>query len=91
MNIMAKPICVIYYLPEAISQEKELQSIHNVNEIFRKMFPDYYTLAIPSNKAADGSAESIELKVFHEKDFTEIQYQELKQLIQDNLNEQKNG
>jgi hypothetical protein len=31
----------------------------------------------------------MEFKVFHEKDFTEIQYEELKKIIEDGINELK--
>lgn len=83
---MAKPICVIYYLPESVSPPsgKEL-SISVLNQTFRDMFPEYYILAIPSQLSKDGSCEDIRLQVFHEKDFTEIQYTELKQLIEDSI------
>lgn len=66
------------------------ESPYKVNEIFKDMLPDYYTLAIPSNQSADGSCEDVRLQVFHEKDFTEIQYQELKELITNSLNEATN-
>lgn len=82
---MAKPICVIYYLEEALSPGGNRLPIYEANEMFRAMLPDYYTLAIPSRMSLDGSCEDLRLEVFHEKDFTEIQYQELKELINNSL------
>lgn len=79
---MAKPICVIYYLPEIMFTSRP-SSMYEVNEMFRNWFPEYYTLAIPSHLSVDGSCENIRLQVFHEKDFTEIQYTELKKIIED--------
>lgn len=79
---MAKPIVIVYYLPQAVGP---MPSIHQLNEGLRERFPDYHVLAIPSNRSTDGSCEDIRLQVFHEKDFTDIQYNELKQLITDSL------
>jgi hypothetical protein len=89
---MAKPICVIYYFPTALASGSGREpDIYKVNEMFREMFPDYHVLAIPSNQSADGSCEDIRLQVFHEKDFTEIQYEELKKLITESINQTTNG
>lgn len=81
---MAKPICVIYYEPETVFRNSE-KPMYEVNELFREMLPDYHTLAVPSAMSRDGSCEVLRLQVFHEKDFTEIQYAELKQLIEDSI------
>ena len=86
---MAKPICVIYYFPESLVGRGKLPTISEMNEFFEKKFLDYYTLAIPSYQSADGSCEDLRLQVFHEKDFTEIQYAELKKLIEDSLEQMK--
>ncbi len=81
-----KPIAVVYYLPELLSRPGgNMVSVYEVNEIFRDMLPDYYTLAVPSHLSADGSCEDIRLEVFYEKDFTPIQYEELKKLVLDSL------
>ena len=80
---MSKPIVVIYYLPDLLTESGDkLMSIAKVNEIFKDMFPEYYTLAIPSHLSADGSCEDIRLQVFYEKDFDDISYNELKTIIQ---------
>ena len=84
--MIPKPIVVIYYLPDLLIRSGGNHTpIHEVNEVFANIFPDYHVLAVPSYMSADGSAEAIELKVFYEKDFTHIQYEELKKMIMDSL------
>lgn len=81
-----KPIVVIYYYQELlVTNGGKKMGITEVNEIFKEMFPEYYTLAIPSNLSTDGSCEDIRLQVFYEKDFTPIQYEELKKMVQESL------
>lgn len=76
---MAKPICVIYYNPE---MNGSMRINHNqISESMQQKMPDYYVFCVPSYQSVDGSAEQVEFKVFHEKDFTEIQYEELKKII----------
>jgi len=79
-----KPICVIYYLPEIMSPPSgKMYSVYEVNEMFRNIFTDYFTFAIPSHLSADGSCEDVRLEVFHPKDFTPIQFKELEKLIKE--------
>lgn len=77
---MIKPICVIYYLPE-LFKNTHGPLVRDMNEAMRKIFPDYNVLAIPSKMSADGSCEDVRLQVFHPKDFTEIQFQELSDMV----------
>lgn len=87
---MAKPICVIYYLPEAFGGE-HLAANYRVNEVLQEKLSDYHVLAIPSRQSTDGSCEDLRLQVFHEKDFTEIQYEELKKIITESINQTTNA
>jgi hypothetical protein len=80
---MAKPICVIYYNPE-INGSPINNAQFNIN--MGNIMTDYHVFCIPSYMSIDGNCELIEFKVFHEKDFTEIQYEELKKIIIENLN-----
>ncbi len=73
-----KPILVLYYLPESMSPNT---TVRGVNDMMDARFPDYHTLAVPSRMSLDGSCEDIRLEVFHPKDFTEIQFQELKDMV----------
>jgi hypothetical protein len=85
-----KPIVVVYYLPEAISPPSgRIIPVYEVNTEVRNLFPDYLTLAVPSRMSLDGSCEDIRLEVFHPKDFTEIQYEELKTLLEAKLEQLK--
>lgn len=95
---MAKPIAVIYF-PE------NFQSAGNSNWIYEymrylngelpidgeinfgdngKYWTDYYWFCFPKRDILEP-----QLEVFHEKDFTEIQYEELKALIADSINSVK--
>lgn len=76
-----KPICVIYYLPELFGAGGYDNGIVEINQMMEQKMPDYHVFAIPSTLSADGSCDDVRFKVFHPKDFTTIQYQELKDLI----------
>lgn len=75
---MAKPICftTIPDLDEHshVEIQKDLES----------RLPDYHVLVARGPKTFDGTGE-IKMQVFHEKDFTEIQYEELKKIITDSI------
>lgn len=94
---MAKPICIIYF-PENYSSVIP----SNNNWIYEYMgflngeggknskweksdyFTDYYWFCFYKY-----DINAPEFQVFHEKDFTDIQYQELKEMITRNLETQK--
>jgi len=44
-------------------------------------------VCVPSYKSVEGEAEMIELKVFYEKDFQEVNFEELKQIVTDAIKE----
>lgn len=82
-----KPICVVY-IPDNISDAgiKSGWSLCNeLMEAWNNSKPDYHWFCL-----IDYNAERIEFKVFHEKDFTPIQYEELKKLIEDSLPQKQN-
>lgn len=77
---MSKPICVVY-LPSNMNtggREIDWSDCRAAQENFEKTKPDYHWFVL-----IDEDATRVELKVFYEKDFTEIQYQELKNLIEE--------
>jgi hypothetical protein len=92
----AKPICVIY-IPESFSigmrncssAANELMTALNgwgdeIDKSLRdKKLDEYIWFSF-----VKPDISTPEFKVFYEKDFTEIQYQELKQLIEDSLKQQ---
>ena len=78
---MAKPIAVVY-VPKDLGSGKRTSWVdcQMIIEYFKNTMPDYYWLAFP-----DYTLETIKLEVFHEKDFTEIQYSELLELVSQKL------
>ncbi len=75
----------MYYFPEMNNGVKI--SIKEITEVFVEQLPDYHVFCFPSWRSSDEMEGAIEFKVFHEKDFTEIQYEELKKIIEDSLKE----
>ncbi len=78
---MAKPICLIKVQKD--NQPEDI--ITRLNEILRDRMPDYYVFVIPQEDYTEHH-DALEFQVFYEKDFTEIQYAELKQLVESYLN-----
>lgn len=78
---MAKPIALLY-LPMDLGSGRrtEWSDCNSLMITFEKSYPDYYWIMSPKE-----SITEIELQVFHEKNFTEIQYEELKQLIEKSI------
>lgn len=75
----AKPICIIRYNHKRLVLAKDVNQttqMVDVNNLFEDRFPDYLTFAYPED-----IDELFTFQVFYEKDFTEIQYEELKQMI----------
>jgi hypothetical protein len=60
-----------------------------LTHIFSEKMPDYHVFVLP-NDDHEEPHDVLEFQVFYEKDFTDIQYQELKTLIEHSLpNKQK--
>lgn len=81
MSTEVKPICVVY-VPETISSSRSdaWESCRVLMNQMDKDKPDYHWLVF-----VDPAAERVELKVFHPKDFTDIQYEELKLIMTDTI------
>jgi hypothetical protein len=87
---MSKPICVIYFpfnYRDGISNEswiydyaRFLNGISDSKFQQNDYFKDYYWFCFYKYEI-----EEPEFKVFYEKDFNEIKYEELKKLIIENL------
>jgi hypothetical protein len=88
---MAKPICVIKIDSNTdLGNGKNISSEYgSVSKAMSDALPDYHVIVVPTQYEYD--PEPIKLQVFHEKDFTEIEYQELKQLITDSLKQNTHG
>lgn len=78
-----KPICVTY-IPTGLSLANgrvlSWDNCHEIGEGFEKKMPDYYHLVLLNSEI-----ENVDIKVFYEKDFTPIQYEELKELIKKSI------
>ena len=81
---MAKPICVVRLSNEISSGNKPYEDIiDDTREELEKRMVDYHVFVIPSFDMED----IVNFEVFYEKDFTPIQYEELRKLITDSLKE----
>jgi hypothetical protein len=74
---MSKPICTI-----SIPHQHPLTWEHcrSLQDDLDKTRPDYHWFPL-----LDSTIDRIEFKVFYEKDFTEIQYEELKAFIEEKI------
>lgn len=82
----AKPICWIKFNAErSFDVGGRTANLSELFDIFGNMMPDYHVLC----SFADSLNGIFEVECFHEKDFTEIQYQELKSMIEEAINNQK--
>lgn len=88
---MAKPICVIYIdanLATMWGSKDAFEVGRYLNEIYSKEMPDYHVFVMPDfNK--EEPIPVFDCKVFYEKDFTEVQYQELKEIIEAGIKKQQ--
>lgn len=75
---MAKPIAIVY-----IDQQFDSPNLRQAQDALQDRMPDYHVFVIPN----PNQEKALEMQVFHEKDFTEIQYEELKSMIEKHLNE----
>lgn len=79
---MAKPICVVKVVDSATA----FVPIFELQKILDDKLTDYHVLVVPFTYLSEDTCyEPMRVQVFHEKDFTDIQYHELKQLIEDNI------
>jgi hypothetical protein len=83
-----KPICVIKVDMETDFGNGQKANLNILRELFAKMLNDYHVFVIPAIHNYEIGTELFTFQVFYEKDFTEIQYEELKQLITDSIKQQ---
>jgi hypothetical protein len=81
---MAKPICVIKV--DTVEVNKPL---YEIQDEVQATLSDYWVFAVPFEQGKDENFEPIRFQVFYEKDFTKIQYEELKAIINDSINTTK--
>ena len=73
---MAKPIFLVE-LPISTNEEEVI----GIQSMLESKMTDYYCIVYISRSSYD-----IDFKVFYEKDFDEIKYEELKEMVRSNLN-----
>ena len=79
----AKPICVMR-LPETTAigrQPIDYSVCFEIQTGLQEEKPDYYWFVV-----IDYEIKSLKFEVFYAKDFTEIQFEELKKIIEDSIN-----
>lgn len=79
----AKPILLIYIPDDTPGSQ------HGIREALSEKFNDYHVLCLP--KSHHTMETPVELSVFYPKDFTQIQYDELKTLITNSIEQMKSN
>lgn len=78
---MAKPICLV----KVDNHKANFLGIYEIQQLLDNRLNDYHVLVVPFEQPEDEYDEPIQVQVFYEKDFTEIQYDELKKIISETL------
>lgn len=80
---MAKPICVIYIDKEVIDipGQTTWEAVDSIREGYASHLPDYHVFVIP-DFTRDEPIPVVRFHVFYEKDFTQVQHDELKSIIE---------
>lgn len=83
---MAKPICIVYVPTNLMIDAEEFSYLDGIKLSKQWMinYPDYYFFVFP-----DSEVDQIDIKVIYEADFDQIKYQELKKLIEEQINQTK--
>lgn len=76
---MTKPIFIVGLPIDCSNSELE-----RVQKSLDQKLEDYYSLVYTTNE------NEIQFKTFYEKDFDEIKYEELKQIVQDSIDKKVN-
>lgn len=82
---MSKPICVIKVSMDADFGNGQRVNINMLRGELALMLNDYHVFVLPALVDYEMGNELFEFQVFYEKDFTEIQYEELKKLITESI------
>jgi hypothetical protein len=82
---MAKPILVVNYCIEGLTQEQIVRNFKELRSVVEgsKINDDYFTFFLPVKSDSH-------IQVFYEKDFDEIRYEGLKGLIKQKFEELEN-
>ena len=88
MQNKPKPIAIVYvpYSSHVSGRTLNWADCQRLADTFSASMPDYYWLVVLGYES-----EEIRLTVFYEKDFSEIKYEELKNLISSKVNQDVSG
>lgn len=86
---MAKPICVIKVNMEADFGNGQKANLRTLRDAFDEKLNGYHVFVLPLKFNYEEPQELFVFQVFYEKDFTEIQYEELKKIITDAINQKQ--
>ena len=87
---MAKPICIVKIDPKAdLGFGGRRPNIHEIEYGLQERMKDYYVYVLWASDN-DEKKDPVQFQVFHEKDFTDIQYAELKKIIEDAMPKKPN-
>jgi len=81
---MAKPILVVNYCIDGLSQEQVVRNFKELRNVVENsgINDDYFTFFLPVKTDSH-------IQVFYEKDFDEVKYDELKEMIKQKFEELK--
>jgi len=73
---MAKPILVVNYCIDGLSQESSVRNLKALQEALKnsEIHDDYFVFMLPVKSDSH-------VQVFYDKDFDEIKYEDLKEII----------
>lgn len=84
----AKPICFIQYNPKSFILPVGIKiTMAEMNGYLAELFKDYYVLAIPEDRL---NPENMKMQVFYAKDITEIEIQQLRDKVNEAIENIKN-
>lgn len=79
------PICVIKMDIESINKRNDANvELPNMQDIFEKSLPDYHVFCLPKYESPN---DPVTFEVFHEKDFTDVNFEELRKIISESMNQ----
>ncbi len=86
MSTEVKPICFIQYKPDAFNGAGSPSiSVYDMNKVMQDKFADYLVLCMPEPEMV----MNMNLQVFHPKNFSDMQYGELKKMIEKAISDLK--
>lgn len=81
---MAKPICIVRVNMNIFFKDGRDNLNKLSNSLINRLI-DYHVFVLPQADNPKKPKEDVEFQVFYEKDFTEIKYKELKEIIENSL------